>query len=101
MKRQPGRPTTIHTPPVPPDGSWLTVLHYMFNVNATPHSGGYQIWMCKCKCGEKTAVMRNRIVCGTTKSCGCLRSQMGKRKIEKARAVHVEQAKQRRLQNAQ
>jgi len=68
---------------------------------AVSGSGGYQVWQCRCSCGEVHIALRNRIQNGTTKSCGCLRRELGKSKIEKARAAHVEAAKRRRLENVQ
>lgn len=33
------------------------------------------LWLCICDCGEKTIVRRSSLVSGSTKSCGCLKSQ--------------------------
>ena len=60
----------------------------------------YEAWMCKCSCGNNRRVRLHRIVRGTTKSCGCLRREMGKAKIDKARAAHVAAAQKRREQHA-
>lgn len=30
-------------------------------------------WLCKCDCGRESVVLRNSLVSGKTKSCGCLR----------------------------
>lgn len=33
------------------------------------------VWLCKCDCGNTTLVVSNRLINGTTKSCGCLRKE--------------------------
>lgn len=35
-------------------------------------------WLCQCDCGNKTKVLRECLLSGTTKSCGCLRVECGK-----------------------
>lgn len=61
----------------------------------------YEAWVCKCKCGETCIVRMHRLERGTTKSCGCLRREMAKQRIEIARAAHVEAARKRNSVNAQ
>jgi hypothetical protein len=34
------------------------------------------VWLCLCSCGKKTKVNGNNLTCGTTKSCGCLKSKI-------------------------
>lgn len=34
---------------------------------------GCAVWLCKCVCGEETAVTSNSLRSGNTKSCGCSR----------------------------
>lgn len=36
------------------------------------------IWKCVCDCGRKTNVLSDRLLNGTTKSCGCLKVDKGK-----------------------
>lgn len=31
------------------------------------------IWKCRCECGNETIVVGSAMLCGTTKSCGCLK----------------------------
>ena len=42
------------------------------------------VWICKCDCGEISYVTASNLLCGTTRSCGCLRreivSEMRKKK---------------------
>lgn len=33
------------------------------------------VWLCECDCGNTTLVTSNRLVNGSTKSCGCLRKE--------------------------
>jgi hypothetical protein len=95
-----GRPQK-RTPPIPPAGSRLTVIRYMFTVSQWDNAGGYQVWRCRCSCGEIVDTHRSRIQSGGTKSCGCLRREMARERIKKAQDAHVEAAKKRRLANAQ
>jgi len=92
-----GRPK-IETPPIPAAGSRLTVLKKLGTVGATKTSGGKHVYKCRCECGQYVVTLRHRIVSGNCKSCGCLRREVAKSKIEFARSVYV---KQRRLVNAQ
>lgn len=39
------------------------------------------IWRCKCDCGGEKNVRRSKLVCGYTKSCGCLASEISSWKI--------------------
>lgn len=34
------------------------------------------MWLCKCDCGETPTIRAEKLLCGETKSCGCLRSEM-------------------------
>ena len=33
------------------------------------------VWLCQCECGNTVEVSVNRLNCGLTKSCGCLKSR--------------------------
>jgi len=33
-------------------------------------------WKCRCKCGNETTVISTSLVCGNTKSCGCLHKEI-------------------------
>lgn len=48
----------------------LTVLHRVEN-----NKHGMAVWMCKCDCGVKRTVVSQELRNGSTKSCGCLRSE--------------------------
>lgn len=36
------------------------------------------LWLCKCDCGEEVTVVVDRLTCGHTKSCGCLKRKVGR-----------------------
>jgi hypothetical protein len=97
---KPGRPIKTSVP-IPHKDSRLTPIKCIGVISKTPSGGGYQLWKCKCSCGEFHIAIRSRIESGITKSCGCLRREMAKVRIETARAAHVAAAKKRRLANAQ
>lgn len=51
------------------------------------HKNEYK-WVCRCDCGELTAVWRGSLAAGKTKSCGCLLAQTAcQRMRERARKV--------------
>ncbi len=93
---KPGR-QPIATPPTPAAGSRLTVLKKLGTVGATKTSGGKHVYKCRCECGQYVVTLRHRIVSGSCKSCGCLRREVAKSKIENARIAY---AKKRRLAHA-
>jgi hypothetical protein len=41
------------------------------------------IWLCTCRCGNKTNVRGTHLTSGTTKSCGCLKKEMVIKLIKK------------------
>lgn len=51
----------------------LTVLS--FNGRVTQGSIVSYMWDCACSCGRCTVVSRRKLMSGSTKSCGCLRSE--------------------------
>jgi hypothetical protein len=61
----------------------------------------YEAWICRCQCGNNHRVRLHRLQRGTTKSCGCLRRELGNAQIDVARAARSKQAAERRLANAQ
>ena len=81
--------------PKTPANSRLTPL-WQVEDKEGPNGQRYEQWLCQCSCGESKPVLLHRIERGTTKSCGCLRRELGKARIEIARAAHVEAAKRRR-----
>ena len=36
----------------------------------------HRVWLCKCDCGNITYVTGSNLLYGTTRSCGCLRSEI-------------------------
>jgi len=91
-----GRPRKVVFMPKVPPNSLLTALQR--TDDEIDNSGNrYEVWLCRCKCGNLYRVRLQRLESGTTKSCGCLRREMGKERIKIARAAHVEAARQRRI----
>lgn len=43
---------------------------------------GYRMWKCLCECGQSIITSAKRLKGGITKSCGCLRSENGKKWIK-------------------
>lgn len=39
---------------------------------------GRQLWECICDCGNKTVVGTSKLKKGTTRSCGCIRSELAR-----------------------
>jgi len=46
-------------------------------------SYGHTVWECQCECGKLTTVYRGHLISGATKSCGCLRNEMSKKRLSK------------------
>lgn len=40
--------------------------------------GSKALWLCRCDCGNEKVVLRNSLVSGITKSCGCLEMEVKK-----------------------
>lgn len=59
----------------------LTVLKRDYETEKTKSGNTY--WLCKCDCGNEISVVRNSLISGKTKSCGCLGHSKGEFKIEK------------------
>lgn len=59
----------------------LTVVQY----DHAEHDGAH--WFCKCDCGSEKVVAGYLLRNGGAKSCGCLKSDASREKLEKARAV--------------
>lgn len=45
-------------------------------------SNGNALWLCQCQCGNKCVVDSQRLRTGSTRSCGCLRSEISRLKIK-------------------
>ncbi len=59
----------------------LTVIEY----DHAEHDGAH--WLCKCDCGTEKVLAGYSLRSGRTRSCGCLKSDASREKLEKARAV--------------
>lgn len=57
----------------------LTVIKYLEN------KGIHPMWECFCECGNKTIVASTQLKTGHTKSCGCLRKELGSKRALKER----------------
>lgn len=55
----------------------LTILSFS-HMDKNRHS----VWNCKCECGTEKQIIRNELISGDTKSCGCLHQSFGSYKIE-------------------
>ena len=50
---------------------------------------GNTIWICLCSCGNLMEIRQNNLISNHTKSCGCLRKEMAKKRISLARSFIV------------
>lgn len=55
----------------------LTVISYS-HVSKTGHTS----WVCRCECGKTKIAKSKHLICGSTRSCGCLRSEIPGLKME-------------------
>ena len=39
-------------------------------------------WRCRCDCGQETIVMGNNLKYGATRSCGCLRAEKSRERMQ-------------------
>jgi len=46
-----------------------------------PNQGINLMWLCKCDCGVKKVVRGSHLKDGHTKSCGCLRNELSKKRL--------------------
>jgi len=51
------------------------------------NKSGHIFWLCECDCGVQKNISSNHLINGTTKSCGCLRSEKGE-EIRGSRQKH-------------
>ena len=59
----------------------LTVICY------DHRDSGDSLWRCRCDCGNEVVVRRKNLLSGLTKSCGCLKREIGVEKAKKMREV--------------
>jgi 5-methylcytosine-specific restriction endonuclease McrA len=50
---------------------------------------GSAIYLCKCKCGSLCKVTGAHLTNGATKSCGCLRTELNRKKVEKFHKIFI------------
>jgi len=55
----------------------LTVLK-----ETAERKNGYIVWLCRCDCGKETVVSQSNLQSGWTKSCGCLKGETLKEKLQ-------------------
>lgn len=65
------------TAPIGKQFERLTVIGEAFT-RSKPNGKLYRIMRCKCSCGNSTDVSLDNLKSGTTKSCGCLRTELSK-----------------------
>jgi hypothetical protein len=57
----------------------MTLIGSVFNrltvIDSAERRNGKTAWLCRCECGTEKVVQQNNLVSGTTKSCGCYKSQ--------------------------
>lgn len=41
----------------------------------------HRFWLCRCECGEEKIVQANSLLSGTSKSCGCLRTEKFRKRV--------------------
>ena len=57
------------------------------------HGGNNAHWNCLCDCGKEKIVHSGCLKVGSTKSCGCLNSELAKKSVKKANAAFIEKMK--------
>ena len=53
----------------------LTVIRYHHSSKRADGSSGERIMLCLCECGKEVQVRTSNLKSGTTKSCGCFKSE--------------------------
>lgn len=48
---------------------------------ASPDLRGHGKWLCRCECGNEKIVSSMTLVAGSSKSCGCLRTELAKSRV--------------------
>lgn len=76
----------------------LYVLTYAFSKN------GRAFWHCKCDCGNEKDISAKELLRGTTRSCGCLRSEVASKSMKKhgatdTRLYHIWCSMKQRCEN--
>lgn len=73
----------------------LTALELIGRVNNRTY------WLCKCDCGNNTIVSINNLQTSTTKGCGCLKKNSGKKthKMSRTRFYNIYSAMKKRCLN--
>ena len=57
---------------------YLTVIE----IRERRNKNGRIVWKCQCKCGSRVVVEARHLQAGNTRSCGCLRIEIARRKKE-------------------
>lgn len=63
----------------------LTVLEFdeKTTIEKRTENNKKSYWLCKCECGNQISVVSTSLLNGSTKSCGCLRSEVASENIKK------------------
>lgn len=51
---------------------------------------GHSYWTCRCECGNTKTIYGVSLICGDTKSCGCLRKSLLSERNTKTKTIHGE-----------
>lgn len=68
-------------------GRW-TVIERVENYRAPCDEDGFCAaarWLCRCECGTEKVVLARNLISGRSKSCGCLRRELLKRRNSNGR----------------
>jgi hypothetical protein len=60
---------------------------------ATNGANGSVRWLCRCDCGNTATVATTGLAAGTTRSCGCLRTENAHRGIAIINATHASEVR--------
>jgi hypothetical protein len=70
-------------------GKRFTRLTITAHLGATPNR--HTQYLAVCDCGTQTTVLRHNLLKGTSRSCGCLRTELRKAKAKGAKGRQSEQ----------
>ncbi len=75
----------------PPDDLTGRVFTYLTVVSYAGRTGTENRWSwnCVCRCGNHVIVLHKRLMCGATKSCGCLQPEVAKKIVTKHDACNT------------
>lgn len=63
----------------------LTIISEKYKYNIGKNNRGHRVLVCKCDCGNTAEIRKGNVLSGVTRSCGCLRSEICRSRIETVR----------------